>query len=90
MLTSPPKLGVKGIVGLLGAGTAFLVLWSALRHVFSRTRAVPGPFLARFTNLWFLWRTNTKRLERDLLAIHRRHGKLGPSRIPPFGSGYCS
>ncbi|EEU36767.1 uncharacterized protein NECHADRAFT_88923 [Fusarium vanettenii 77-13-4] len=45
--------------------------------------SVPGPWLARFTDLWYAWRINRGQFERDNIALHQKHGPIvryGPKR----------
>ena len=37
--------------------------------------SVPGPWLARFTDLWYAWRIDRGQFERDNIALHQKHGK---------------
>ncbi|KAB5550751.1 cytochrome P450 [Coniochaeta sp. 2T2.1] len=67
-------------VGLL---LVFKFVWTALRILVSPLRSVPGPFLARFTDGWYLWRVSRGQFEKDNLALHARYGpvvRYGPNR----------
>lgn len=44
----------------------------------SPLRQVPGPFVARFTDAWYLYRTWKGHFEQDNLALHRQHGTCLP------------
>lgn len=50
-----------------------------------RLRHVPGPFLAKFTDLWLAWKIWTKTSPIDLqLDLHERYGPIvryGPNRV---------
>ncbi|KAJ4254004.1 hypothetical protein NW762_010407 [Fusarium torreyae] len=62
---------------------AMPLVFSICRGVFSPVRAVPGPFLARFTDLWYLWRLYQGHFEEENLELHNRFGpvvRLGPYR----------
>lgn len=37
--------------------------------------SVPGPWLARFTDLWYIWRIHKGQFERDNIALHQKYGK---------------
>ncbi|KAI3534135.1 cytochrome P450 [Colletotrichum abscissum] len=37
--------------------------------------SVPGPFFARFTDLWYAWRIHQGRFEVDNIELHRKYGK---------------
>lgn len=39
-------------------------------------RNVPGPFIAKFTDLWHLWRAWRGQFELDNVALHKKYGKL--------------
>ncbi|KAK7425512.1 hypothetical protein QQZ08_007953 [Neonectria magnoliae] len=72
---------------LLLVGPALLIvvqLLIKLHHAFfSPLASVPGPYLARFTDLWYAWRINKGHFERDNIAAHRRYGPIvryGPNR----------
>ncbi|CAK7198503.1 hypothetical protein SEUCBS139899_001164 [Sporothrix eucalyptigena] len=69
---------------LAGAGFALLVLASALRALRSPLRSVPGPFLARFTDAWYVWRVWRGHFEDDNAALHATYGSVvryGPNRF---------
>lgn len=54
-----------------------------LRGFFSPLRGIPGPFAARFTDLWYLLRIRRGRFEADNIELHRKHGDIiryGPNR----------
>jgi len=42
---------------------------------------IPGPFLAKFTNLWLLWQCRKGERYMAVDAAHKQHGKL--VRIQP-------
>lgn len=58
-------------LGGLAASALLAALW---RTFFSRLASVPGPFLARFTDLWYAYRMYRGYFERDNLELHRKHG----------------
>ncbi|KAF5541458.1 cytochrome p450 oxidoreductase [Fusarium phyllophilum] len=68
------------------AGTA-LTLWlifSLYRVFTSPLRAVPGPLLARYTNLWYLWRLSKSQFAYENIALHEKYGNIvryGPNRF---------
>ncbi|KAK2030248.1 cytochrome P450 [Colletotrichum zoysiae] len=54
-----------------------------VRPFLSPLRSVPGPFLARYTDAWFVWRVHRGHVEQDLIALHKKHGAIvryGPNR----------
>lgn len=61
----------------LGLGSVFLLrfLWAiTYATFFSPLRNVPGPFLARYTDLWHLWRVWHGQFEQDDVALHKKYG----------------
>lgn len=66
-------------LGGLAAGTLVVAVW---RTFFSRLASVPGPFLARFTDLWYAYRMYLGYFERDNLALHKKHGTSTHSPLP--------
>lgn len=70
---------------LAGYGLGILAvcfLYIAFAPLLSPLRSVPGPFLARFTRLWFLFRVWRGRFDLDIIALHKRYGSIvrfGPS-----------
>jgi len=63
---------------LLTAGALLVVarlLFGLYRTISSPLRSVPGPFLARFTDLWYLWHIYKGDFEHDNLALHRKYGE---------------
>ncbi|KAH7141120.1 cytochrome P450 [Dactylonectria macrodidyma] len=58
----------------------FYLLYNVL---FSPLTTVPGPTLARFTDLWYLNRVRGGQFERDNVVLHRKYGPIvryGPNR----------
>ncbi|KAK1971983.1 cytochrome P450 [Colletotrichum sublineola] len=54
-----------------------------VRPFLSPLRSVSGPFLARYTDAWFLWRVYRGHVEQDFIALHKKHGAIvryGPDR----------
>lgn len=47
-----------------------------LRAVRSPLRSVPGPFLARFSRLWYFKALNDGNFQDTNIELHRRHGRL--------------
>ncbi|CAK7241931.1 MAG: hypothetical protein STHCBS139747_003404 [Sporothrix thermara] len=49
-----------------------------------RLRTIPGPFLARFTDVWRFWAMRSPHWSERLIDLHNRHGylvRLGPNHI---------
>ncbi|KID78805.1 Cytochrome P450 family protein, partial [Metarhizium brunneum ARSEF 3297] len=47
-------------------------------------RSVPGPFWARFSNLWLVYHTRQGRMHRKMIELHGKYGplvRLGPHEI---------
>ena len=66
---------------LVSAAAALIVarlLLGLYRTIRSPLRSVPGPFLARFTNLWYLWYIYTGNFEQKNIALHRKYGGCFP------------
>ena len=52
-----------------------------LRHPL---RSIPGPLIARFSRLWMVWHAWKGDMNRTMIALHDKHGKLvrtGPNEI---------
>lgn len=82
---------------LVIAVVALLLLFRLIHSVYScltsPLRSIPGPFLARFTKLWYLWRVYNGHFEQENIALHRKYGeeaghsnvltlKMASSRVP--------
>ncbi|KAH6997368.1 cytochrome P450 [Ilyonectria destructans] len=66
------------------APPAKTVISSLYHALFSPYRHVPGPFLARFTDAWYLYRVWQGHFARDNIALHRKYGPIvryGPNRF---------
>lgn len=55
---------------------AGIIALSIIRAAASPQRSIPGPFLARFTRLWYLLRVSRGGFERENIALHRRYGPV--------------
>jgi hypothetical protein len=64
-LFSLAALGVLAAVALVAA------IWRAF---FTRLASVPGPFAARFTDLWYAYRLYRGGFEKDNLQLHKKYG----------------
>ncbi|KAH7381087.1 putative cytochrome P450 pisatin demethylase [Cadophora sp. MPI-SDFR-AT-0126] len=49
---------------------------AACRSYTSTTRSVPGPWIARFTRLWYFNRVRNGSFHLDNVALHERHGPI--------------
>ncbi|CAG7959279.1 unnamed protein product [Penicillium salamii] len=68
-----------GIVGLWG--DKLYILFHITRSLLSPLRFIPGPFWARFSNLWYFNRLRKGRFEHENIALHQKYGpivRLGP------------
>ena len=71
------------LLGGLAAAVAFLAVIHVIR-VYSRLNHVPGPFLARFTNLERLSWILTSRSHKIHIALHEQYGdfvRFGPNMV---------
>lgn len=62
------------ILGLVLASGLLKLATLVYGYFFSPLRSIPGPFLARFTDSWYLWRLCKGHFERDNVALHREYG----------------
>ncbi|KLU82892.1 hypothetical protein MAPG_01960 [Magnaporthiopsis poae ATCC 64411] len=68
----------------LALAAAALVLYHIIRSLTSPLRHIPGPFAARFTNLWrarVYWHLTTWQTQRDLHARHGPAVRIGPAAV---------
>ncbi|KIV99855.1 uncharacterized protein PV09_08523 [Verruconis gallopava] len=61
---------------------AGLVLHIGYELLFSPLRHVPGPFLARFTRLWYLRCMYSGKAEQEIITLHRKYAKQGQFFAP--------
>ncbi|TGJ87215.1 hypothetical protein E0Z10_g1517 [Xylaria hypoxylon] len=52
----------------------YYILQQVLRAVLSPLRSVPGPFLARWSDAWYLWQVKGAHWETQNIQLHREHG----------------
>lgn len=63
-------------------GVTFIVVQAL--HSYWRLAHIPGPFLARFTNLWRFKAQNSKRWSERMIHLHEKYGRLvriGPNHV---------
>lgn len=66
----------------LASGVASLIFLRAVfRAVFTPLRSVPGPFLARFSRLWYLYKLWEGNFEKVNIELHRKYGTWFGSTI---------
>ncbi|CAI6085610.1 unnamed protein product [Clonostachys chloroleuca] len=71
-------------LALGGVSLVLYALLSIVRSLFSSTRAVPGPFLARFSNFWYTKRVYAGNFETKNCELHKTYGPIvryGPNRF---------
>ncbi|KAI1100655.1 cytochrome P450 [Jackrogersella minutella] len=71
------------LVVLVGCFAGLRLLFRVYRHLTSPLRSVPGPFLARFTNLWYFWKLTPGSFEVTNQELHEKYGPIvryGPNR----------
>ncbi|KAM0547574.1 hypothetical protein ACHAPJ_010318 [Fusarium lateritium] len=67
----------------LVAAICYKVIITFYRIIFSPLKHVPGPLLARITDLWYVNRVRKGHFERDNIELHRKYGPIvryGPNR----------
>ncbi|KAI0888741.1 cytochrome P450 [Annulohypoxylon maeteangense] len=71
------------LAAIVGCLAGLQLLYRVFKHVTSPLRSVPGPFLARFTDLWYfraLWKAKFEVVNKEL---HQKYGPIiryGPNR----------
>ncbi len=50
------------------------ILYRVFRAASSPLRSIPGPFLARFTRLWYFGKLHAYNYQETNIALHRRYG----------------
>jgi hypothetical protein len=59
----------------------FIFVYYLLQYLLDPLRSVPGPFLARFSRLWYFLEISKGRFEETNIELHRQHGPI--VRIAP-------
>lgn len=59
----------------------FIIVYNAFQVIFDPLRDIPGPFLARFTRLWYLLELYKGRFELTNIELHKKYGAI--VRIAP-------
>lgn len=59
---------------LLSLSLLLLVLFALKRRYITPIRDVPGPLFASFSDLWKLWHIPTGHIEKEIIALHKKHG----------------
>lgn len=47
-----------------------------ISHLFDPLRVIPGPFLARFTRLWYLFDTLKGSTHETMYMLHQKYGMI--------------
>ncbi|KAK7216905.1 hypothetical protein V2G26_004908 [Clonostachys chloroleuca] len=71
------------IILFLGLVVVVYAVYFILSVLFAPLRNVPGPFLARFTNIWYLFQVHKGHVERKNCQLHETYGpvvRYGPKR----------
>jgi hypothetical protein len=58
-------------LGFLLAVILVITIWRAF---FTRLASVPGPLVARFTDLWYAYHIYRGRFEKHNLELHKKYG----------------
>ncbi|KAL6704159.1 hypothetical protein ACN47E_008719 [Coniothyrium glycines] len=67
---------------LLLLAVAFICARIIFRALFSPLRQIPGPFIARFTKLWYFYAVWRGDAEKRIIALHRQYAKPGVHYAP--------
>ncbi|KAE9372197.1 cytochrome P450 [Stipitochalara longipes BDJ] len=59
-----------------------ILVYSLVQYVFDPLRSIPGPFLARFSRLWYFLEIYKGSFEETNIELHRRYGPI--VRIAPY------
>lgn len=71
------------IIGAVVALLAARLCVPIVTRLLSPLGRVPGPFLARFSDLWYAWRVQKGSFEADNIRLHDKYGEIvryGPNR----------
>lgn len=63
---------------------AVLLSILAVNYFRNPLRKVPGPFWAKFSNLWLVYHTRQGHMHRKIIEVHEKYGllvRLGPHEI---------
>lgn len=61
---------------ILSLGAGLYVLFSLVLWLIDPLRSVPGPLLARFTRLWYLYKIYKGNFERTNINLHKKYGPV--------------
>lgn len=57
------------------SGVFIYAVLTLFRHLSSPLRAIPGPFAARFTDLWYLLKVRRRNFEVANKKLHDKYGE---------------
>ena len=80
-LLNGEKRDVLPIASVIGIGFISIVLFNYFRNPLI---AVPGPFWAKWSNLWLVYHIRQGHIHRKLIEVHEKYGplvRLGPKEI---------
>ncbi|KAJ3548445.1 hypothetical protein NM208_g992 [Fusarium decemcellulare] len=73
-------LQAKSLLPVLGGGAIAtvtgLLLWTLISEFTSPLKQHPGPFLARWTNVWRLYQVWTQKYQWTIKSLHKKHGPV--------------
>lgn len=72
------------LVKAIGLGVIIIVSQYVLAYLQSPLNKLPGPFLAKFSNIWRLWNHYGQTHIETQRALHKKHGdvvRLGPTIV---------
>lgn len=69
------------IVYIVLAAVYCYIVVTICQHLLCPLRDIPGPFAARFSTLWYLYRSYRGNFHRENIELHRKHGRI--VRIAP-------
>lgn len=67
--------------GLILIALGSIIVYNAFQIIFDPLRDIPGPFLARFTRLWYLLELYKGKFEITNIELHKKYGAI--VRIAP-------
>lgn len=73
-------MNLISIYTVLAAVSCYIVV-TICKHLLSPLRGIPGPFAARFSTLWYLYRSYRGNFHLENIDLHRKHGRI--VRIAP-------
>jgi hypothetical protein len=77
-----------GLVSLAFIASGSYLLYFLVQALLDPLRAIPGPFLARFTRFWYFNKVYQGSFERTEIELHKRYGPV--VRIAPHEYSVCT